>query len=168
MTPDDILSITEQDHTHPKERYGDIMVPLLGVEAELVVLGRSPDVDFPQIAADRLTAFLSLGPKDLPTLADALALHCRAMTNEYLEDIEYPSKSLPNAQLQAINWRHFGLNADGSAPDGWVEAEWLNYVNLIINEEAQDAVLGVHFLVPWEPEHGATIGLDAEGKIRLE
>ena len=189
MTPDEILSITEQDEAYPNERYGEITVPLLGVAVELVVLTRKPDVAksqsivgrltarlapkrsadvvIPQSVADRLTALLALDPQDMPALAAALAKHCRAMTMEYLDTIDYPSHSLPSAEVCAINWKHYGLNEDGTPPDGWVNPEWLAHVTLMTDPAPSEAELAIGFIVPWEEEHGASVTVDARGEIQL-
>lgn len=167
MTPDEIFSITEQDGTYPNERYGEITVPLLGVTVELVMLRYSPDAGISQRVADRLTALLALGPQDMPALAAALAKHCRALTNEYFDHIEYPSDTLPNAELHTINWTHYGLNADGTPPEGWANPEWLTHVTLMNDPERDGAELEMGFAAPWEEDHGPRVTVDAGGKIEL-
>lgn len=165
MTPQEIRDMTVPDETYPNERYGEIFVPLLGTTVEFVVLEHDPKVPMPQVAADCVNDFLAYGSDRLSELADALAQNCRGHAVDFIEGVEYESYTLNQSEANKVNWVHYGLNADGTPPAGWVDPEWLSHVNLIVAQQDADTKLIAHFVVPWEEEHGADVYLGADGLL---
>lgn len=165
MTPQDIRDMTEQDETHPKERYGEITLPVLGETVELVVLEADPDAPMPASAAVKMNDFLAVGPDRLPELANALAEACRGTAIDYLDGVKYASTKMSQSELNKVNWLYYGLNADGTPPAGWVDPQWLSHVTLNIDAQEHRTTLAAHFIVPWGEEHGADIALGADGLL---
>jgi hypothetical protein len=155
MTPDDIMALTTPDPDTPWQRRGAIFLPLLGMDTPRLV---HKDLDTDAITtgmAETLTALLAAGPERWPEVVALLV----ADANQGAANSDYGFAQNPGETITQANLRAFGLNSDGTAPDGWAQKQWVDEIQVSTEGDEAEASLG--FRVAWEEEHGCHIRLQS-------
>lgn len=152
MTPDDLVAMTSPDRDHSWLRLGRVFVPLVGREVALQVIEADDGPPINHAMAGGLAEILAVGPERWAEIAPLL--HADAARS--CTDIDYGFQELEGETTAQANYRAFGLNPDGSAPEGWAEHAWLLEVGVY------DDQASLSFAADWEEEHGFYLRLQED------
>lgn len=136
--------------TRTERTYGRITLPGIG---ENLRFSHWPEEGPSPLVSDQVIAGLGAlcDAFSIDVLTPLLAEHCRSSSR----DISY-GYAQPGEDETLANYRAFGLNADGTPPDGWYSNTWLHHIALTSDPQKAEHRDTAHlrYLPPWEDEHG--------------